>query len=173
MNTQALQHALSQLLHAMQQQIAELEQAIGDVEQRLRRGAKRVQRAQQSASTGTRSGGRRSAGWTEAARAQVAARMRAYWQTWREQKALPAQGTEAPSDVETGRGKAMQPPQAARGVQVAPPPDTISPSDKRTMGGRSTAGWTPQARALAAARMRARWHGQKQANQTAGEASCD
>lgn len=129
MNTQSLQHALSQLLHDLQEQMAELNHTICDVEVRLSRG-QATKRALPAAAN--KSGGRRSAGWTDAARAQVAQRMRDYWRKWREER-------RAPSDE--------------AGPKI---PKTVGAA--KVASGRSTAGWTPQARQQAAERMRARWH---------------
>jgi hypothetical protein len=143
MNTQSLQHALSQLLHDMQEQMAELNHTIGDVELRLNRSHSNKQNKEP---VGSKSGGRRSAGWTDAARAQVAARMRDYWRKWREDR----QGHHAEA---TASG-----PSHPKGAQVKDTP------------GRSTAGWTPQARQQAAERMRARWN---QYRADVGDTPCD
>jgi hypothetical protein len=136
MNTQTLQHTLSHMLHQLQEEYAHVNTAILALEARLgadsqRRSAgvskkKTIDKAPKAAG----SGGRRSAGWTQDARAEVAERMRAYWRSWREMRAnTPAQELK----------------------QEKADPSTRMPQ------GRSTAGWTPQARQQAAARMRARW----------------
>jgi len=151
MNTQALQHALSQLLHDLQQQMGELNHTIHLIERRLGRGPAATPAKATGAAASVKSGGRRSAGWTDAARAQVAARMRDYWRKWREERAQ-AKGDEATDQDEPLGGAKEQ------------------PAPSKAIKGRSTAGWTPQARAQAAARMRDRWHRYRVEVQ---EVSCD
>jgi hypothetical protein len=143
MNTQALQHALSQLLHDLQQQMGELNHTIELFERRLGRHPGAKASSPSGASPSAKSGGRRSAGWTDAARAQVAARMRDYWRKWREERAHSKE--DAPKGADAPERPTMP--------QVDP-----KPAQTKTIKGRSTAGWTPQARAQAAARMRDRWH---------------
>ena len=111
--------------------MGELNHAIHRVEQRLGRIQAPTHRSASASMSSVKGGGRRSAGWTDAARAQVAERMRDYWRKWREERACAL-----------ATAPAAQP----------------QPKQSKPIKSRSTAGWTPQARAQAAARMRDRWH---------------
>lgn len=143
MSTQRLQHALSQVLTRLRLEHEQLDATIATLEGSLLRPKRSASESRASQSLG---GGRRSDGWTADARAAVAARMRAYWQARRAQKAI-AEATQADSG-DAGAAQAKR-----------------CSSRARAPANRSTAGWTDEARAEAAARMRARWHDRRSAAQ--------
>ena len=163
-STQRLQHALSQVLNRLRHEHDQLDATIATLEAHLGCGLPGVSNAfdaeagrePHGASAGpprrpkpAGSGGRSSAGWTDDARAAVAARMRAYWQARREQAARAKQLAAA---------QAMSPGAAA----VSGQGDACHKASKGPSS-RSTVGWTDQARAEAASRMRARWQARRSA----------
>ena len=150
MSTQRLQHALCQALTRLRHEYDQLDATISGLEARLGPPLPQAQGSieRQAAAAKPAGGGRSSAGWTDDARAAVAARMRAYWQGRREQKAR-AQSAAEFAPAATGRHALGD--EGPSGIACG----------KKMPPSRSTAGWTDQARAEAASRMRARWQARR------------
>lgn len=121
------------MLEQLRDEQAQLDAAIAELERSL------LLTCTKAAADDTQGRPQRSrAGWTDDARAAVAARMRAYWRD---------------RQREAGDAPMHDAPQRSR-AQGASLPESSGRA-------RSTQGWTPEARAQAAARMRARWAAQQ------------